>query len=297
MGLWQRIRDEDPNALVAQRLKRLESIQAKLMRFETMNLSQMQDIGGCRAVLRDVSSVYDVDRSYARSRPSRFRHKLAGRKDYIANPKPDGYRGIHLVYKFKSAQSPRYNDLRIEIQLRSRLQHAWATAVETVDTLTKQSIKASKGTPDWHRFFALMGSAIALREKTPLVTGTPQDADELRSELRSLSTKLDVARTLTTYGKALKETEGTKVKQAKYFLLELRPAEGSVKVTEFQSADVDEATKAYLETEKAIKSAGLGAEAVLVSVDSLESLRAAYPNYFLDTELFLEALVKALGQR
>src|SRR5574341_350524 len=39
------------NALVAQRLKRLSSIEFKLRRFPDMNLARMQDIGGCRAVL------------------------------------------------------------------------------------------------------------------------------------------------------------------------------------------------------------------------------------------------------
>src|SRR5437588_8744849 len=47
--------DADPT--VAQRIKRLPSIRHKLERFEGMNLSRMQDIGGCRAVLSDVAKV------------------------------------------------------------------------------------------------------------------------------------------------------------------------------------------------------------------------------------------------
>ena len=41
----------DKNCIVAQRIKRMWSIEDKLVRYPTMNLSQMQDIGGCRAVL------------------------------------------------------------------------------------------------------------------------------------------------------------------------------------------------------------------------------------------------------
>jgi|GEM_PF-6315304 len=37
-----------------------------------------------------------------------------------------------------------------------------------------------------------------------------------------------------------------------------------------------------------------GAEAVLVSVTSLSSLRYAYPNYFLDTKRFLDSLDEAM---
>jgi hypothetical protein len=40
-----------------------------------------------------------------------------------------------------------------EIQLRSRLQHAWATTVETVDTFTRQAIKTGGGKAEWRRFF------------------------------------------------------------------------------------------------------------------------------------------------
>src|SRR4051794_11426867 len=48
----------DSNCIVAQRIKRLSSIKHKLERFPKMKLSQIQDIGGCRAI---VSSVEDVD--------------------------------------------------------------------------------------------------------------------------------------------------------------------------------------------------------------------------------------------
>jgi (p)ppGpp synthase/HD superfamily hydrolase len=51
VGVKRRAKDVDPDALVAQRIKRLSSIAAKLQRFSTMQLSQMQDIGGCRAIV------------------------------------------------------------------------------------------------------------------------------------------------------------------------------------------------------------------------------------------------------
>ena len=44
---------------------------------------------------------------------------------------PSGYRGVHLIYRYNSDRKTEYNTLLIEMQLRSQLQHAWATAVET----------------------------------------------------------------------------------------------------------------------------------------------------------------------
>jgi hypothetical protein len=49
-----------------------------------------------------------------------------------------------------------------------------------------------------------------------------------------------------------------------------------------------------LEVEKRIKEVP-GSDAVLVSVDSMESLRPAYPNYFLDTGVFLRTMDKNLS--
>src|ERR1700690_3451494 len=57
-GLRQRAKLVDSNSLVAQRIKRLSSIEAKLRRFSNMKLSQMQDIGGCRAIVATSAKVY-----------------------------------------------------------------------------------------------------------------------------------------------------------------------------------------------------------------------------------------------
>src|SRR4051812_46820847 len=57
-NLRYRARKVDANRMVVtQRLKRLASIRSKLERRPSMRLSQMQDIGGCRAVVSDVISV------------------------------------------------------------------------------------------------------------------------------------------------------------------------------------------------------------------------------------------------
>ena len=294
MGLWQRIRADFPKAIIAQRIKRLPSIKLKLERNPTMYLPQMQDIGGCRAVLPSVPVVREVAAGFPRRPTSRFHHKFQNEKNYIQAPKTDGYRSHHLIYRFQSPQKPQYNGLRIEVQLRSQPQHLWATAVETVGTLTKQSIKASRGTPEWHRFFALMSSALAVEEGAQTVPGTPTDARILEVELRKLVVQLDVFNVLTAYREALQQAERRTVSRAKYFLLDLRPAEHSVSVREFTTSDLGEATKAYLELETSLT--GPGAEAVLVSVGSLQNLRAAYPNYFLDTEAFLQTLKRMVQE-
>ena len=298
MTLLGRAKRVDTQAIVAQRIKRLSSIESKLRRNPNMKLSQMQDLGGCRAVLgtpRRVMDLVDLYEKAAAKNPT-DRPEFVKKYDYIAEPKPDGYRSVHFVYKYRTqAAGPAiYNGLRIEIQLRSRLQHAWATAVETVSTFTGQALKSNLGDEDWKRFFALMGSALALREGTPWINNTPSKPSDLKEELRECAHQLDVENRLTLYGSALQGVPKIDVfSDAKYFLLELHLKKSQINIRGYREDQFEQATADYLKVEK-LEKTGTVSDAVLVSVDSMASLRRAYPNYFLDTRVFVDAVGKAI---
>jgi ppGpp synthetase/RelA/SpoT-type nucleotidyltranferase len=132
MTMRRRAKKVDNHAINAQRLKRFESICRKLIRFENMQASQMQDVGGCRTIVTNMKQLNLLRDQYI-SNP--VRHEVRRPTDYVLNPKTDGYRGIHFMYRFVgNGSSEPWDKLRIEIQLRTKLQHAWSTAVETVDT-------------------------------------------------------------------------------------------------------------------------------------------------------------------
>jgi len=287
MVLWQRAKSIDVNALIAQRLKRLTSIHAKLERFKHMQLSQMQDIGGCRTVVGTTRHVEQLVSLYERSSS---KHLRIEQYDYIKTPKADGYRGVHLVYKYRTTSKKRliYNGLRIEIQIRSRLQHAWATAVETASTFTGQALKSNVGTVDWKRFFALMGSAIALRENQPGVPGITTDKDALIREIWTLSHELKVETVLERWGRAVHYVS-QHTADAYAFLLQLDPQASTIRVTGFRRDQLGRASEQYLIAEKEAAQKP-GSQAVLVSVKSVQSLKSAYPNYYLDSRHFLEAM-------
>lgn len=281
--------DNDPT--VAQRIKRLPSIRHKLERFSGMKLSRMQDIGGWRAVLTSVDEVNELV-DYYKSK-SRMKHKLVREDPYILEPKSSGYRGIHLVYSYFSDKDASWNGLKIEFQIRSRLQHGWATAVETVGTFTRQALKSSWGEDDWLRFFALMSSALALREDTPLVPDTPTDSEELKRELRKYARRLDVVKRLAAYGRALQFTEEVQQMAAgNTYLLELNISDSNLSARVYDNPFV--ATEEYSAIERALEGDPTR-DAVLVSVESLSALRRAYPNYFLDTSAFLESVEEAIA--
>ena len=138
--------------VVAQRLKRMPSIISKLERLPRISLSQMQDIGGCRVVVEGPDHAFDLAADLA---GSRIRHGLVRYKNYITHPRPSGYRGIHLVYSYNSERSSQWQGLKIEVQVRSELQHQWATAVETVGAFMRDDLKSGIGNENWLHFFRL----------------------------------------------------------------------------------------------------------------------------------------------
>lgn len=293
MNLRRKANSIQSDALFSQRIKRMESLVAKLKRDQTstLKLSQMQDIGGCRAVLSNVGHVRRLIDKYHNSS---FAHVLKTHKDYMENPKPDGYRGHHLVYQYQTnGDNSVYNKLRIEIQIRTAQQHAWATAVEAVGLFTKQALKSNQGSEDWLRFFALVSSSIANMEHTNLVPGTPKNRRELLQEIKGLSSKLRVPDTLKAYGATLDYASREKKQSAKYFLVWLNHNQRKVFVTGYSSGESQKANTDYTKREREVQS-NEGDHVVLVSVDSINALRRAYPNFFLDTKKFSGLLDRIL---
>ncbi len=295
----------DPAALVVQRLKRTPSIIKKLKREQTkhMNLSQMQDIGGCRSVVSNVKLVgklcneyYHTDKN-TRGKHCDLKHIFKNKKDYIANPNPDGYRSIHLIYKYNSDKQKKYNGLLVEVQARSKLQHFWATAVETVDHFTKQAIKSNEGEKDWMDFFKLISSVFANMEKTPIVPGTPKDESELFNKVKNLSDSLQVIDRIGSFAKTLNIIENIEKKQhhrSHFYLLDLDLDTKELTIRAFEKTDEGKANIAYSEAEKKASQNKLNKDIVLVEADTTKELKKAYPNYFLDTNEFLFILQRYL---
>jgi len=293
-GLRQRAKRIEERVIVAQRLKRFSSMMNKLVREPNMKLSQMQDLGGCRAIMSSVDAVDKLYELYRGHEPLSASEAAVKCYDYIRYPKSDGYRGIHIVGRYVARQENRepWNGQRIEIQLRSRLQHAFATTVETVTTFTRTPLKFGAGPAEWRRFFSLVGSAFALREGTPLVEGTPSNTGELISVLREATKTLKVRQRLRGWTNALQTLPRRNVKKFKWLLLVLDTTANTIDVTGYENRR--EASQKVAEIEQ-LKREDL--DAVLVFVRSIRDLRAAYPNYYADTGEFLSALTVALGRK
>lgn len=277
----------DKSAIVVQRLKRTPSILEKLTRYPDMKLHRMQDISGCRAIIANVRDVEKLAESITSSRTRHCLHKV---NNYIDSPKESGYRGIHLVYKY-GGEKEEYKDYFVELQLRSKIQHAWATAVEIVDTFTQQALKASRGSQDWKDFFTYISAEFAKIEKRP-VDAALQEIDTA-SEARRLADLLHVVERLNAFAVSVSHITQKLESKTDYFLLELTEHAKKIVVTQFKTSDFEKATKTYLEREKASKD-NVSHDVVLVAASSMHALRRAYPNYFADSKDFLKYMERVI---
>jgi putative GTP pyrophosphokinase len=295
--LRDRLENIDTEATVAQRLKRFPSIVLKLQRFHGMKLARMQDIGGLRAIVDSVEKVRQLEATYRAPTPS-FRHKLVSWKDYIAQPKADGYRSVHLVYRYQNSRTPAYDGLLLELQLRSRLQHAWATAVETMGTFLGQALKSGYGDNQWRKFFEVSSAALALLENEAPVPGYENlTRGQTYAAVAKAESELKVLQKLRGFSIAAGNIHQEKG-QGSYHLVVLNSGDRTVSITPYASARLEQANMDYTAVEKRSQ-AGEPVEAVLVSAGPVEALKKAYPNYFLDTHGFITQIERViqLGRR
>ena len=285
------LRLRNPDAIVVQRLKRLESITGKIERFPDMSLYRMQDLGGCRVIVDTIDQVYEAVNKY---KTSRIRHILKREYDYIQNPKESGYRSYHMVYQFHSDKKETYNkNMLIEIQFRTKLQHIWATAVEMMGIYTKSNLKSSQGNEDVLRFFTLVSSVFAKMENMPICPNTINDYNILVSEIRQIDNKLNIVSRLSALSVAINHTNVNKAIKGKgYYVLILNYKDKLLKVRGFSTNQIEAATQVYNQIEATNNS---DIDAVLVSATSFDTLKAAYPNYFTDISQFVDMMRRILA--
>lgn len=284
---------------VARRLKRLSTIVDKLERTtldgESVNaikLTRMQDIAGCRAIVKDLKKLKALKERLEKSTSV---HRIIKTRDYLI-PKPSGYGGVHLIYSCYEGQAElhEWKKAKVEVQLRTELQHAWATSLEIIDTLEQTNLKTSHdGHEKWREFFALAGKLVAHHE-TACIIEDQKKLNSLRVRLADLSNQLEVIPKIARYTLAINFATDKKIlKRSKngqgMFLVKMyHPDEEGIRVTVefFRLKDSDSAlerlNEADLDETIAISA--------LVSASDVRALKQAYPNYFGSTKKFVEFL-------
>lgn len=279
-----RTRTRDTPIPVAQRLKRASTIVDKLKQGRALDLYSMHDIAGVRLVFPNIESLRDFR---AKSHQSRAKHEMVNepsKYDYIAGPKKSGYRGVHDVYRYIAGteSGAKWNGLLIEIQYRTLVQHAWATAVELADVLTANRVKFNQGTPENERFFQLCSELLARKHESSTSSLPDLSHSDLVGEWRQIEAKAHIFQQL----KSIAQQESAANLEG--FVLLIVQSNGDLVVEPQKSYRT--AIANLLEFEAAHPDWDI----VLASGDRDESLRSAFRNYFRNATEFISLIEEAV---
>jgi hypothetical protein len=274
----------DPSATVYARTKRMISIITKLQRYPAMQATTMQDMGGCRAVVKDMVAVARLTELF---REIALNLEEPREYNYITTPKPDGYRSVHFVVRYRPKVKAHldFPTRRIEIQIRSALQHKWATALETIDLFTQQTLKMGGGQYPWKRFFVLTSSLVAMKEDCPVVPDSVTSNDELLQEIRGLWRGIRIREQFDGWTTASRDYIPQEHGGNSMYLIEVDVDQKKTGITAF--SDAVSAYTGYANAERKNRNIA-GRTAVLVSASSVNQLRGAFPSYYGDTKAFLD---------
>lgn len=291
----------DRTTVCAKRLKRFVSIEAKLRRFSNMKLKNMQDIGGCRAIVRNEKRLHQLIRDLRRRPEFKNAKGEIRASDYIQEPKDDGYRGYHLIGFFGDAQAEKRN---IEIQIRTAMQHSWATALEIVDLFTGQALKSNLGDEEWSDFFKCISEQLNVMDSIHLfetlhpnrkfraygekVLSDKKLTENCRKAQKSID-KLNVLDKFEAYAQSLRVVDEKLSEEFfnGFALIKVNVKKHEVELSLFPEDRAAEAEDSYIEEEK-IAAKSKDVVVALVSTTAVGGLKEAYPNYFGDSSNFVK---------
>jgi putative GTP pyrophosphokinase len=272
-----RIRARDQGVVVAQRHKRRATIFDKLHRFPRMELARMDDIAGCRLIFKSTAELYAFRHKIHEATFKHRRKNETDKYDYIKSPKPTGYRGIHDVYEYdvQSEVGRDYKGLFIELQYRTTIQHAWATAVEVIGFVTTSQPKFQQGDKRYEEIMTYASEILARAfEDSP--SCLPELSDkEIVKKFLDLDKDLKFMKLLRGLHVANKD-----VSAKRNIILMFR--EGmQLEVRSFR--DATDALRDLF----SLEASNPGADIVLVKGDTSHDVRVAFKNYFSDATDFI----------
>ncbi|MCL6237383.1 RelA/SpoT domain-containing protein [Acinetobacter sp. ANC 5033] len=295
----------DKKAFIAKRLKRFESIKKKLKRFDGMQLKNMQDIGGIRVVVSNLKQVDSIFKILANERCFYNGDAFIKMDNYIAQPKEDGYRCLHIVGRFNNELK---EERKIEFQIRTKLQHSWATTLEIVDIFTGQNLKGNEGFYGYRTFFKDVSDqfqiienlnafqiddrSLLTKEYLTKIVKSPhlvQQCVAIKKFVDRNAGGLTVEQEMQAYCSTLnKLNKGLATKNYKdgLVLIRLNVQTGVIEDEFFKGSEQTLASQRYSQYEQVLSKDDKWIVALL-STDAIGGLKQAYPNYFADSEIFL----------
>jgi ppGpp synthetase/RelA/SpoT-type nucleotidyltranferase len=267
----------DRQYFVAQRLKRKPQILRKLRRL-SVRLTQLQDIGGCRIIVEKNSDVDDLVRFIAiRITESGFA-KIVRSTDYRDLGRDDtGYRAYHIMLDLSG--------YKIELQLRSRIQHYWSESIERTSVIYGFRLKEKEGDPvvvDYFKAFSdalhsievdhslARSSEITLQSKRLLAEAVVSQASNLSALGGHVNS--DIVR-------AMAEREGHNPGQLNNWILVFDWNDGNFVSWDVVGRNTDEAIKEYIRYEREFPEEDKY-EVVMIGSSDISTVPQTHSHYF-----------------
>lgn len=196
-----------------------------------------------------------------------------------------------MIYRYnntlaRNGTAELYKGLLVEVQIRTKEQHTWATPVETMSLILDQPFKTRGGSKDWNEFFALMSSAIAIVENTNVLEKHEKLSPiDIYKKIAVLSKKMKALDLMRGYSFAANVIQQEKT--GFYNIIILNTKDKTVRIISYPKNNYKKAVSDYSKEEQKAED---HIDVVLVSVGKLSSLKQAYPNYFLDIKDFAERI-------
>ena len=171
-------KSRNPFESIKCRIKTPESIVEKLARrgieFSVDNIEkELNDIAGIRVICSFPDDIYELINYLLEQDDIR----LIAIKDYIKNPKPNGYRSVHLIIEVPIFLTDMKKPMRVEVQFRTIAMDFWASLEHQIH------YKASHEVPD-----CVVGE---LRECADIISQTDQRMQRLSKQIRCMEDKKD----------------------------------------------------------------------------------------------------------
>lgn len=278
-----RTRTRNQEITVAQRHKRRATITDKLKRLPRMNLSRMDDVAGCRVIFGTIRQLRQFRQSLHRARFKHERKNDADKYDYIKRPKSSGYRGVHDVYSYdvNSDAGKNFKGLLVEIQYRTLIQHAWATAVEVIGHITDSDPKFDRG--DERYLTAMAYASEILARHSERMKGPHPDLTNLQlvrkfEQMDARLGLLDTLRNLNSVNPTFANNKNT---------ILVMSTDGNLRVESYRTAP--SAMQTLFEFEETEPENDI----VLVRGNTSDDIRLAFTNYFSDARDFVKLIGRA----
>ena len=120
--------ERNPIESIKSRIKQPDSILKKIKKHDLpMTMESVEnnifDVAGVRVICSFIDDIYEIEKLFLEQEDI----ELIKRKDYIENPKPSGYRSLHLIVRTPIYTENGKKNMFVEVQLRTIAMDFWAT--------------------------------------------------------------------------------------------------------------------------------------------------------------------------